>query len=507
MDIITYSILNGKIKAIESNGAVTIGDGTLTDKMHADNSISSMKLKGNIGRIFQKNAITVTLGSTITVKKNINFSIYYDDISFSDSSSTTITITNAITGMYCLYFNLKTNKLEIAKFLDINVPCVRLAVLYNSISTQPANAILYGNDESIIVSANGLRIQDKTLDYKNGVVSYTRKINILFSNDTLDIEFLSGSNTAIFVNGKRYSNVSSKEIFNCTEYGEPFNLLYDITKNKLFFTYGNKEIALFSSDNNKIVLICSFFTSGAIVDIAQGSIHNVLINGVDYFPESIERTTVINSNDTMWSDSNNVFGMNKQVANVPQKLIGTILVNGMVSAVCGKNNRWNQKPVGSEWVNAYDSGNGGHVFEGFSKDKSYRYTVLLDHRQADKLPIVAVQNFAKGNPGKTAFGWMLIGTDDSAKTSYGFVGGWQFRDNFAKANCPLLFEKRPLPTELPSNTGSVIPLDSRPILACDPAGKMRLWNGTSWDYVLSSSEVDKVATLEARIAELEAKMK
>lgn len=124
----------------------------------------------------------------------------------------------------------------------------------------------------------------------------------------------------------------------------------------------------------------------------------------DYFrenPNAGDVTKPVDPNDPAWSQWNGrlAFGVQKEIAPVPFKVNGQMLVDGMLMA----HNNGNQKT--NRW--------GFHVFEAYAKDNYSRMTMLLDKHasEASGKPSLEYYYYTGANHHATSYGNVKIGSD------------------------------------------------------------------------------------------------
>jgi hypothetical protein len=169
----------------------------------------------------------------------------------------------------------------------------------------------------------------------------------------------------------------------------------------------------------------------------SGTVNTPVVNSTN----TPKKDTVVDQVAQLWTDDLLSKGFDTTLAKVFNKMFGSIFTEGMYIAHCGAQSRWNK----SNFLN------GGHVFEGFSKDKTHRATILVvNDSTADKMYRSAIQDFDIANG---VYGWLQVGTDDPTK-------GWEFTKDMARANVPLYFKAATLPTKMPGKDagGADIPL-------------------------------------------------
>lgn len=171
------------------------------------------------------------------------------------------------------------------------------------------------------------------------------------------------------------------------------------------------------------------------------------ITGLD----GVSRKTKNDSNWDVWNTEIFSFGFpDKNIPQIYNMLEGGPLYNnGMFVCQCGPNSRWNQQ----------NFPNGGHCFEGWSVDRTHRFTCVVLQRNTDEitsgnsdfipdgLARAAVQIFDYTTQ---KFGWLKVGSD----SKYDNMGGWDFTDTWCKAHTPITFRKQAAPVNMPGQNGN-----------------------------------------------------
>ncbi|KNY24840.1 hypothetical protein [Pseudobacteroides cellulosolvens] len=180
-----------------------------------------------------------------------------------------------------------------------------------------------------------------------------------------------------------------------------------------------------------------------------------------------KKETTIDPTHLQWSDDIFSKGFLPAITNVLNKHFGSVYIEGVYMAHCSPLSRWNKA----------NYNNGGHVFEGFAKDRTHRITLLVvNNSNEDNLYRSAIQDFDIING---TYGWLMVGSDGDNQA-------WEFHKDMARANVPLYMRPGALPTKMPGKdaSGNDIPIKDG-VLAFDGTGlKFRI--GGVWKTVTLS---------------------
>lgn len=275
-----------------------------------------------------------------------------------------------------------------------------------------------------------INVMDININTTENTISYnTKRTGSIYVNNT---------NSTII---KKAGETKSVALKNNTT----FVLAYNPTTNSLdLSTYGR-------SLPTCIILAYIYYYNANLVRLALcGNDNSIAVykDGTQIFDMQTEQSIfnhTANSKATIWNEWATT-KIDKSTTPVPFKFNSTVYADGgMLVGRAGNCNLWN----------TYDNGKGGHAMQLFSRDKSYRFSVVLDDRltsTGDNLPVAALHTWLTDGGKEHAFGWLHLGAD-----MCGFVNGVDtgqetgiyVNPSMSIFNTPVIMKPQALVTNMP----------------------------------------------------------
>ena len=423
--------------------------------------IGMQSVKNNTARFKENNVIDININTeeeTITFIANRNGSIYLNNTNptvIVKDETQSITLKSSTT--YVLVYNPNTTKVELLTYGASLPSCVILAYIYYY-NANLVRLALCGNDNAITVYKNNIQQYDMLvglLPMENSQETTTRikEINVF------DITIADGIMTLTAKrHGSAYINHKEKTI--CSK-GDTLEV-NPLTKNAtyvLMYSMENNALKLIKHTDiteKCVILAYIYYYNANLVRLALCGNDNsisVFNNGVQVYDMQTEQSIFnhsANSKSDVWNDWTTATGkvgggltsLDKITAPVPFVFNSSIYSNnGMLVAKSGDTNTWN----------SYDNFLGGHMVQLFSKDKSYRGTLILDDR-IDTLPVLAIQSWITYGSGHMAFGWVHLGADSAGRIDEVAIGkdtGVYFNPKVTINNTPTVMKAQEFITNMP----------------------------------------------------------
>lgn len=275
-----------------------------------------------------------------------------------------------------------------------------------------------------------INVMDININTTENTISYnTKRTGSIYVNNT---------NSTIV---KKAGETKSVALKNNTT----FVLAYNPTTNSLdLSTYGYYLPTC-------IILAYIYYYNAKLVRLALcGNDNSIAVykNGIQLYDMQTEQSIfnhTANSKASVWSEWATT-KIDKTTTPVPFKFNSTVYADGgMLVGRAGNCNLWN----------TYDNGKGGHAMQLFSRDKSYRFSVVLDDRLTstrDNLPVTALHTWLTDGGKEFAFGWLHLGADmcgfiDGVDT--GQETGIYVNPSMSILNTPVIMKPQALVTNMP----------------------------------------------------------
>lgn len=268
------------------------------------------------------------------------------------------------------------------------------------------------------------------------------KIDIDTTNSTIGYTALRG--------GTAYINNSIPKIVSS---GDTQNIeLTTSTTYALVYKDGATSIVKYNSITDKVIIFAYiyYYNASTIRAALCGNDNNIEIykDGTRLYDAQVEESIFNHSADSkadVWEEWSTV-KIDKTTTPVPFRFNSTVYADGgMFVGRAGDCNVWN----------TYDNGKGGHAMQLFSRDKSYRFSVILDNRltsTGDNLPVAALHTWLTDGGKEFAFGWLHLGADmcgfiDGVDT--GQETGIYVNPSMSIFNTPVIMKPQALVTNMP----------------------------------------------------------